>query len=172
MPRTVPGSGAAIFPVFNSIYGVREVYVTAGGSGYDPADPPRLRIENCGTPIRDAVLRPVIEGDSGEITAVEVLDPGEGYDPLRLEIEDAGASVPADGKIFLKQDGGIDFIQMTQFGDEYFAATAQVRGGGGSGSELVPITGLVTGLAIEEFGRNYTEAVSYTHLTLPTICSV
>ena len=64
MPRTVPGSGAAIFPVFNSIYGVREVYVTAGGSGYDPADPPRLRIENCGTPIRDAVLRPVIEGIS------------------------------------------------------------------------------------------------------------
>ena len=157
MPRTVPGSGAAIFPVFNSIYGVREVYVTAGGSGYDPADPPRLRIENCGTPIRDAVLRPVIEGESGEITAVEVLDPGEGYDPLRLEIEDAGASVPADGKIFLKQDGGIDFIQMTQFGDEYFAAEAQIRGGGGSGSELVPITGLVTGLAIEEFGRNYTE---------------
>ena len=51
MPRTVPGTGAAIFPVFNSIFGVREVYVTAGGSGYDPADPPRLRIENCGTPI-------------------------------------------------------------------------------------------------------------------------
>ena len=70
MPRTVPGSGASIFPVFNSIFGVREVYVTAGGSGYDPADPPRLRIENCGTPIRDAVLRPVIEGVSGEITAV------------------------------------------------------------------------------------------------------
>ena len=157
MPRTVPGSGAAIFPVFNSIFGVREVYVTAGGSGYDPADPPRLRIENCGTPIRDAVLRPVIEGDAGEITAVEVLDPGEGYDPMRLEIEDDGATVPAEGKIFLKQDGGIDFIQMTQFGDEYFDATAQVRGGGGSGSELVPITGLVTGLAIEEFGRNYTE---------------
>ena len=159
MPRTVPGSGAAIFPVFNSIFGVREVYVTAGGSGYDPADPPRLRIENCGTPIRDAVLRPVIEGVSGEITAVEVLDPGEGYDPMRLEIEDDGASVPADGKIFLKDDGtgAIDFIQMTQFGDEYFDATAQIRGGGGSGSELVPITGLVTGLAIEEFGRNYTE---------------
>ena len=70
MPRTVPGSGAAIFPVFNSIFGVREVYVTAGGSGYDPADPPRLRIENCGTPIRDAVLRPVIEGSTGEIDPI------------------------------------------------------------------------------------------------------
>lgn len=157
MTRTVPGSGASIFPVFNSIFGVREVYVTAGGSGYDPADPPRLRIENCGTPIRDAVLRPVIDGNLGEITAVEVLDPGEGYDPMRLEITDEDATVPADGKIFLKDDGGIDFIQMTQFGDEYFAAEAEVRGGGGSGSELVPITGLVTGLAIQEFGRNYTE---------------
>lgn len=157
MTRTVPGSGASIFPVFNSIFGVREVYVTAGGSGYDPADPPRLRIENCGTPIRDAVLRPVIDGSLGEITAVEVLDPGEGYDPMRLEITDENATVPAEGKIFLKQDGGIDFIQMTQFGDEYFAAEAEVKGGGGSGSELVPITGLVTGLAIEEFGRNYTE---------------
>jgi len=159
MPRTVPGSGAAIFPVFNSIFGVREVYVTSGGSGYDPADPPRLRIENCGTPIRDAVLRPVIEGSTGEITAVEVLDPGEGYDPMRLEIVDENASVPATGKIFLKDDGSgaIDFIQMTQFGDEYFNATAEIKGGGGSGSELVPVTGLVTGLAIEEFGRNYTE---------------
>lgn len=157
MTRTVPGSGASIFPVFNSIFGVREVYVTAGGSGYDPADPPRLRIENCGTPIRDAVLRPIIDGSLGEITAVEVLDPGEGYDPMRLEITDENATVPAEGKIFLKDDGGIDFIQMTQFGDEYFAAEAEVKGGGGSGSELVPITGLVTGLAIEEFGRNYTE---------------
>ena len=76
MPRVVPGSGASIEPIFNSIYGVRDVYVTNGGSGYDPNDPPRLRITNCGTPIREAVLRAVIEGDLGEITAVEVLDPG------------------------------------------------------------------------------------------------
>ena len=61
MTRTVPGSGAQIFPVFNSISGVRDVYVISPGSGYDPNDPPRLRIDNCGTPIRDAVLRPVIE---------------------------------------------------------------------------------------------------------------
>ena len=51
MTRTVPGSGASIIPVFNSIFGVRDVYVISGGEGYDPADPPRLRIENCGTPI-------------------------------------------------------------------------------------------------------------------------
>jgi len=157
MTRIVPGSGAEIFPVFNSIAGVREVYVVKSGSGYDPNNPPRLRVENCGTPIREAVLRPVIEGIRGEITAVEILDPGEGYDPLRLVIHDEGAAVKADGQIYLDEDGGIDYIQITKFGDEYFDTTAEIKGGGGSGSELIPVTGLVTGLAIEEFGRNYTE---------------
>ena len=157
MTRTVPGSGAQIVPMFNSVYGVREVYVTANGSGYDPNDPPRLRIGNCGTPIREAVLRPVIAGVAGEIIAVEVLDPGEGYDPLRLKIEDENSNGHATGNVYLKDDGGIDFIQMTGFGDGYFDATAVIEGGGGSGSELVPITGLLTGLSIQQQGRNYTE---------------
>ena len=157
MTRTVPGSGAQIVPMFNSVYGVREVYVTANGSGYDPNDPPRLRIGNCGTPIREAVLRPVIAGDAGEIIAVEVLDPGEGYDPLRLKIEDENSNGYATGNVYLKGDGGVDFIQMTGFGDNYFDATAVIEGGGGSGAELVPITGLLTGLSIQEQGRNYTE---------------
>ena len=157
MTRTVPGSGAQIVPMFNSVYGVREVYVTANGSGYDANDPPRLRIGNCGTPIREAVLRPVIAGDAGEIIAVEVLDPGEGYDPLRLKIEDENSNGYATGNVYLKGDGGIDFIQMTGFGDNYFDSTAVIEGGGGSGAELVPITGLLTGLSIQEQGRNYTE---------------
>jgi len=157
MTRTVPGSGAQIVPMFNSVYGVREVYVTANGSGYDPNDPPRLRIGNCGTPIREAVLRPVIAGVAGEIIAVEVLDPGEGYDPLRLKIEDENSNGHATGNVYLKDDGGIDFIQMTGFGDNYFDASAVIEGGGGSGAELVPITGLLTGLSIQQQGRNYTE---------------
>ena len=157
MTRTVPGSGAQIVPMFNSVYGVREVYVTANGSGYDVNDPPRLRIGNCGTPIREAVLRPVIAGVAGEIIAVEVLDPGEGYDPLRLKIEDDDSNGHATGNVFLKDDGGIDFIQMTGFGDNYFDASAVIEGGGGSGAELVPITGLLTGLSIQQQGRNYTE---------------
>ena len=157
MTRTVPGSGAQIVPMFNSVYGVREVYVTANGSGYDPNDPPRLRIGNCGTPIREAVLRPVIAGDAGEIIAVEVLDPGEGYDPLRLKIEDENSNGYATGNVYLKGDGGVDFIQMTGFGDNYFDASAVIEGGGGSGAELVPITGLLTGLSIQQQGRNYTE---------------
>ena len=157
MTRTVPGSGAQIVPMFNSVYGVREVYVTANGSGYDVNDPPRLRIGNCGTPIREAVLRPVIAGVAGEIIAVEVLDPGEGYDPLRLKIEDENSNGYATGNVYLKDDGAIDFIQMTGFGDNYFDSTAVIEGGGGSGAELVPITGLLTGLSIQQQGRNYTE---------------
>jgi len=159
MARTVPGSGAVITPVFNSIFGVREVYVVDGGSGYDPNDPPRLRIANSGTPIREAVLRAVIEGEEGSITAVEILDPGEGYDPLRLEITDEDSNGFATGNIFLKEDGSgaIDFIQMTVPGDGYFNSTAEIKGGGGSGSELVPVTGLITGLTIENQGQNYTE---------------
>lgn len=155
MVRSVPGSGAQIFPIFNSIFGVREVYVVNGGSGYDPLDPPRLRIGNSGTPIREAVLRPVIQ--NGEITAVEILDPGEGYDPLRLVIKDDDSDGHAKGNVFLKEDGSVDFVQITVPGDNYFNATAEVVGGGGSGSELVPVTGLVTGLAIESEGQNYTE---------------
>ena len=157
MTRTVPGSGAEIFPIFNSTFGVRDVYVINGGEGYDPADPPRLRIGNCGTPIRDAVLRAVVEGDGGVITAVEVIDPGEGYNPLRLQIQDENSDGSATGTVFLKNDGGIDFVQMNVPGDGYFNAVANIVGGGGSGSELVPVTGLITGLAIEQQGRNYTE---------------
>jgi hypothetical protein len=156
MTRTVPGSGATIEPVFNSVYGVKDVIVTNVGSGYDPADPPRLVVGNCGTPIRDAVLKANI-GDNGELLSVDVLDPGEGYDPLRLDIvsTDSGI-VDADANIFLNPDGSVSFLQVNQPGDGYFSAEAYLRGGGGSGAELVPVTGGVTGLSVENNGRNYT----------------
>ena len=102
MPRTVPGSGAAIRPVFNSVYGVKDVIVTNGGSGYDPNDPPKLSIGNCGTPIRDAVLRANI-ADNGEILSVDVIDPGEGYNPLRLVIDSTDTGI-ADANIVLWEE--------------------------------------------------------------------
>lgn len=170
MPRTVPGSGAKIRPVFNSVYGVKDVIVTNGGSGYSAADPPRLTIGNCGTPIRDAVLRANI-ADNGEIQSVDVIDPGEGYNPLRLVVEsdDTGITEAKANIILWEQDqvdtggniiapaGSVNYIQVTQPGDGYFTATARLEGGGGSGAELVPTTGQVTGLAVENNGRNYTK---------------
>ena len=169
MTRTVPGSGASIRPVFNSVYGVKDVIVTAPGSGYSAADPPKLTIGNCGTPIRDAVLAANI-ADNGEILSVDVIDPGEGYNPLRLIIEsDESNIVQADANIILNESdivdqqgnilapaGSINYIQVTRPGDGYFSATARLEGGGGSGAELVPTVGQVTGLSVENNGRSYT----------------
>ena len=169
MTRTVPGSGASIRPVFNSVYGVKDVIVTAPGSGYSAADPPKLTIGNCGTPIRDAVLAANI-ADNGEILSVDVIDPGEGYNPLRLIIEsDEDNVVQADANIILNEQdivdqqgnilapaGSINYIQVTRPGDGYFSATARLEGGGGSGAELVPTVGQVTGLSVENNGRSYT----------------
>ena len=86
MARTVPGSGAVIEPIFDEVFGVRAVKVVQGGSGYDPADPPRLTVTGCGTPDEEAILYPIIDTDSGRITHVRVLRKGYGYDPLRLQI--------------------------------------------------------------------------------------
>jgi len=169
MTRTVPGSGASIRPVFNSVYGVKDVIVTAPGSGYSAADPPKLTIGNCGTPIRDAVLAANI-ADNGEILSVDVIDPGEGYNPLRLLIEsDESNIVQADANIILNEQdivdqqgnilapaGSINYIQVTRPGDGYFSASARLEGGGGSGAELVPTVGQVTGLSVENNGRSYT----------------
>ncbi len=86
MTRTVPGTGATINPIFDEVFGVRAVEVTNGGSGYSPTDPPRLTITGCGTPTKEAILYPIIDTDSGRIIHVRVLDRGQGYDPLRLQI--------------------------------------------------------------------------------------
>ena len=86
MARTVPGSGAVIKPNFNKDFGILSVEVLNGGTGYDPLDPPRLTIDNCGTPEIEALLYPYIDTDSGRITYVRVLNSGKGYDPLRVEI--------------------------------------------------------------------------------------
>ena len=168
MTRTVPGSGAKIEPLFNSIFGVRDVYVVDGGSGYNSSDPPKLTIANCGTPIREAILSPVIE--NGQIASVKVLDPGEGYDPFRIDIETEGNGTGAVAKAILWEEdqydslgnllapaGSIQYIQVLSNGDEYFSSptTAEVKGGGGSGAELRPVVGLVTGLSLENPGANY-----------------
>ena len=169
MTRTVPGSGAKIEPLFNSIFGVRDVYVVDGGSGYNSSDPPELKIANCGTPIRDAVLQPIIS-DGGQIASVKVLDPGEGYDPLRIDIETEGDGKGAYAKPILWEEdqfdingnliapaGSLQYIQVLSNGDEFFSdeTTATMKGGGGSGAELRPVVGLVTGLSLEQSGANY-----------------
>ena len=168
MARTVPGSGAVIEPIFNSTYGVKDVFVEDGGSGYIATDPPKLTIGNCGTPLVEAILEPIIT--NGQIAAVKVLHPGEGYDPFRINIQNAGSGYGATAKAFLWAEdqvdtqgnviapaGSINYIQMLSNGDNFFTdeTTAVINGGGGSGAELRPVTGLVTGLSLEQAGANY-----------------
>ena len=175
MTRTVPGSGASIQPVFNSVYGVKDVIVTAPGSGYSAADPPKLTIGNCGTPIRDAVLAANI-ADNGEILSVDVIDPGEGYNPLRLIIEsDESNIVQEDANIILNESdivdqqgnilapaGSINYIQVTRPGDGYFSANARLEGGGGSGAqaEAEINLGKITAINILNPGGGYTSPPS------------
>ena len=85
MTRQVPGSGAVIKPIFDETFGVRAIRVVDGGTGYDPADPPRLTVTGCGTPEQEALLYPIVDADSGQIIHVRVLERGRGYDPLRLQ---------------------------------------------------------------------------------------
>jgi len=86
MARTVPGSGAVIKPIFDTVFGVRAVEIVNSGSGYDSSDPPRLTITGCGIPEEEALLYPIIDDVSGKIIHVRVLERGRGYDPLRLQI--------------------------------------------------------------------------------------
>ena len=115
------------------------------------------------------MLRPVIAGVAGEIIAVEVLDPGEGYDPLRLKIEDDESNGHATGNVYLKDDGGIDFIQMTGFGDNYFDSSAVIEGGGGSGAsaEAFIDLGVITNIDLISGGGGYqgTPSVIFTRDT-------
>lgn len=163
----VPGSGAIIKPIFNNLLGVDSVIVEDGGSGYDPERPPLLRVTNAGLPTEEAKLHPVIK--DGKIVRVDVINPGFGYDPLRIEINGTnpvtlgeGQPYGAQGKVFIKKDaegndtGEIEYIQLTSQGDSYFGeTTALIRGGGGEGATAVPITGFVTGLSIINEGREY-----------------
>ena len=77
MARVVPGSGAIIEPNFNDEFGVVSVDVISGGSGYSQSNPPRLVVDNCGTPEIEALLYPYIDSPSGRIVYVRVLASGK-----------------------------------------------------------------------------------------------
>ena len=163
----VPGSGAVIRPVFNDEFGVDSVVIEDGGSGYVASSPPTLIVSDCGQPIRDARLKPVID-DSGKIVAVEVIDPGEGYDPLRITLtpsvpEGAEQPVPAKGEVVLKDDGTVDYVKVLQPGDKHFYdVSGVIEGGVGTGATAAVVSKTVTGLAILQEGIGYEEPPTLT----------
>ena len=54
--RTVPGSGAQFTPIFNSDYGVESFTIGAGGTDYDPNDPPKIEVEDTSPPLTEGVF--------------------------------------------------------------------------------------------------------------------
>ena len=79
--RVTPGSGALLRPSFNSVYGVVNVEVLDGGSGYAKTDPPKIIIEGTTTPLTEGVFFPVISG-LGTISEVIIFNTGAGYYPV------------------------------------------------------------------------------------------
>jgi hypothetical protein len=159
---TRPGSGAVIIPVFNRELGVDSVIVKSGGSGYSAQNPPVLVIKNCGLPVRDAALKPIIS--KGKIVSVQVLDPGEGYDPLRVkffpQIPEDATELPeaAEAQAILKEDGSLDYVKIVKSGDnQFYNVDAEIIGGEGSGASLRAVPRTVTGLTILNEGRGYEE---------------
>jgi hypothetical protein len=161
----VPGSGAVIRPIFDDVkLGVDSVIIDNGGSGYSAIQPPNIVITNCGNPLRDAKLQPVII--NGRIVAIKVIDPGEGYDPLRVILSPQYPSntspdlipTPIKSKAILKPDGSgeIQYVQVTNSGDnQFYDVTATVVGGGGSNASIRATPRAVTSLVLTQPGRNY-----------------
>ena len=81
MPRTTPGQGALLRPTFNSLYGVSDIEVLAGGSGYAKTDPPKIEIEGTASPLTEGVFFPIISG-VGTISDVIIFKAGLGYYPV------------------------------------------------------------------------------------------
>ena len=81
MPRTTPGQGALLRPTFNSTYGVSDIEVLDGGSGYAKTDPPKIEIDGTASPITEGVFFPVISG-VGTISDVIIFTAGVGYYPV------------------------------------------------------------------------------------------
>ena len=81
MPRTTPGQGALLRPTFNSTYGVSDIEVLSGGSGYAKTDPPKITIEGTSNPLTEGVFYPVISG-VGTISDIIIFNAGLGYYPV------------------------------------------------------------------------------------------
>ena len=92
MPRTTPGQGVLLKPTFNSVYGVVNIEVLAGGAGYAQTDPPKIVIEGTATPSVEGVFYPKISG-VGTVSEVIIFKTGAGYFPIFNQSEQSGVVV-------------------------------------------------------------------------------
>lgn len=130
----------------------------------------------------EAYLEPVINSTTGEITNVQVVDPGIGYTYANIAVRrvkvrtppagttytDASVSVDVTtGKIDSQQatveaaaiNGGIHVIKLTDFGSGYTSATVTVSGDGtGCTATPVIINGQIVRITVTNPGKDYTYA--------------
>ena len=92
MPRTTPGQGVLLKPTFNSVYGVTNIEVLAGGAGYAQTDPPKITIEGTATPSVEGVFYPKISG-VGTVSEIIIFKTGAGYFPVFNQSEQSGVVV-------------------------------------------------------------------------------
>ena len=92
MPRTTPGQGVLLRPTFNSVYGVTNIEVLAGGAGYAQTDPPKITIEGTATPSVEGVFYPLISG-IGTVSEVVIFKTGAGYFPVFNQSQQSGVVV-------------------------------------------------------------------------------
>ena len=92
MPRTTPGQGVLLKPTFNSVYGVTNIEVLAGGAGYAQTDPPKITIEGTATPSVEGVFYPKISG-VGTVSEIIIFKTGAGYFPIFNQSEQSGVVV-------------------------------------------------------------------------------
>jgi hypothetical protein len=92
MPRTTPGQGVLLKPTFNSVYGVVNIEVLDGGTGYAQTDPPKIVIEGTATPSVEGVFYPKISG-VGTVSEIVIFKTGAGYFPIFNQTEQSGVVV-------------------------------------------------------------------------------
>ena len=92
MPRTTPGQGVLLKPTFNSVYGVVNIEVLAGGAGYAQTDPPKIVIEGTATPSVEGVFYPKISG-VGTVSEIIIFKTGAGYFPIFNQSAQSGVVV-------------------------------------------------------------------------------
>ena len=126
-----------IYPIFKPIIGNGMIYqidVTAGGTGYDENNPPKVQITTGGGDggrIEVTVDKDPISGTYGQIINAEVKSRGSGYSSSYTNVYLKGGG-GKDGKITVSTVAGeLDSVSIVNAGSEYQGnPVAQIADGG------------------------------------------
>lgn len=170
-------------PVTNSTSGFYQSGIAlnpikvSGGSGYVSTNTTVIVQGDNGSPVNNAVITPVIDPSTGEITSLTVENPGTGYSTASISIttpdpgqaQGAGAQFTAQidqGSLVLSNvgasaiDGQLSFIYVNDGGSGYSSNTQVAISGDGSNATATPIiaNGIITGIQLNNRGTGYTFA--------------